>query len=793
MNRIEPRRAGRWGIAVALLGFSYGSVKACEAPADRYCVDFFNGTVLGGTPLAHGKAPYLKYHWANRSPARGVPYDHFSARWRGSFEFRDGEYEFRLLADDGARILLDGLPILDRWEDGVEVDYRAKFAPGAGRHLVEVEYFELTGTARLEADWKALPSEREDSSAPSAASTAISETAVFADPAKISVQSNPRSAIAQGTNKVPLGINLSQFNYWSASLPFKDLLMQSDGLDVLKHGSNEPCPQSPALDGEGYPKSLPDGCMFRIRSAFHILEDEFWPAATTPYMPGRYVLIYQGQGRVQLGWDAKRAAEKQRGRIEFEVPTPKDGIEVLVNQSDALDPVRNMHIFHADDESSLQQPFNQRWLDLLDPFSTVRFVDWGRLNDNISAYTGTAVSHTSHSITLANTAPANSGEFDGMVALLNVDDQWPRVLIDHYDGPARTIYLKTPIDVAKSARQLTVQIFDFLNRTPANRASPTTLGQTSSKGVAFEGMLKLANTLDVNPWINIPTAANDDFVEQLAKLIKKTLKPNLKCYIEYSNETWNFGFPGYHYSEAKARELKLDGTAIPADAWHAYRAVEIFKIFNRVFNEADLHENRQQSRLVRVLTSQTAWLDRAKGVMDWRMPDNGWPTQGKPAYQFADAWAVTAYFYLSDNQSLASLTMEEIFAAQIDNINTLFGNENNPGLIRKTLAESKARGLQLIAYEAGTHLTAPQDNSALITKLARVNQDARMTEVYSVLINQWNSLYREAGATSVGVLNLYSDISRYGRYGYWGLLQSTYQDPATAPKYQAIKHYVSNP
>ncbi len=88
----------------------------------------------------------------------------------------------------------------------------------------------------------------------------------------------------------------------------------------------------------------------------------------------------------------------------------------------------------------------------------------------------------------------------------------------------------------------------------------------------------------------IPTAADDAFVEQLATLIKTRLKPNLKCYIEYSNENWNTRFPGFNYSEAKARQLGLTGTSPPADAWHAYRAVEIFKIFNRVFKEPDLRE-----------------------------------------------------------------------------------------------------------------------------------------------------------------------------------------------------------
>ncbi len=66
---------------------------ACDVPANRYCVDFFKGTDLQGKPLYTGKAPYtyIKYNWAKSSPARGVPKDNFSARWRGQFQFKNGQ------------------------------------------------------------------------------------------------------------------------------------------------------------------------------------------------------------------------------------------------------------------------------------------------------------------------------------------------------------------------------------------------------------------------------------------------------------------------------------------------------------------------------------------------------------------------------------------------------------------------------------------------------------------------------------------------------------------------------
>ena len=47
-------------------------------------------------------------------------------------------------------------------------------------------------------------------------------------------------------------------------------------------------------------------------------------------------------------------------------------------------------------------------------------------------------------------------------------------------------------------------------------------------------------------WINVPAMANDDYIQNLAELIYQDLNPNLKVYVEYSNETWNDSFQQYN-------------------------------------------------------------------------------------------------------------------------------------------------------------------------------------------------------------------------------------------------------
>jgi hypothetical protein len=65
---------------------------------------------------------------------------------------------------------------------------------------------------------------------------------------------------------------------------------------------------------------------------------------------------------------------------------------------------------------------------------------------------------------------------------------------------------------------------------------------TEAEGARWETIVELANTVRRDPWINIPVRANDDYVRNLATLLRDTLDPALAVYVEYSNEIWNGTF-----------------------------------------------------------------------------------------------------------------------------------------------------------------------------------------------------------------------------------------------------------
>lgn len=80
------------------------------------------------------------------------------------------------------------------------------------------------------------------------------------------------------------------------------------------------------------------------------------------------------------------------------------------------------------------------------------------------------------------------------------------------------------------------------HRTPANAISFFN-PYANSNVVPYERMIELANRLGADPWICVPGRADDNYVTQLATLVSSQLNPSRKLWLEYSNETWNYGAP----------------------------------------------------------------------------------------------------------------------------------------------------------------------------------------------------------------------------------------------------------
>ena len=79
---------------------------------------YFDNEELSGSPVASSCDRYpVDHHWDDSGvPEMGGLGDHFSVRWTGSFDFGVGRYySFTSTSDDGSRIRVDGVSVLDRW------------------------------------------------------------------------------------------------------------------------------------------------------------------------------------------------------------------------------------------------------------------------------------------------------------------------------------------------------------------------------------------------------------------------------------------------------------------------------------------------------------------------------------------------------------------------------------------------------------------------------------------------------------------------------------------------------
>ena len=118
-----------------------------------------------------------------------------------------------------------------------------------------------------------------------------------------------------------------------------------------------------------------------------------------------------------------------------------------------------------------------------------------------------------------------------------------RVILPGYESSyAKQVFHPTFLVKLNGVGVLRFMDWGSVNNSSVSRWSERTtpgMNQGGSRGVAFEYMIDLANRLDADAWFCLPHRADDQFVEELAKLIKGRLAPQRRAYIEYSNELWN--------------------------------------------------------------------------------------------------------------------------------------------------------------------------------------------------------------------------------------------------------------
>ena len=529
--------------------------------------------------------------------------------------------------------------------------------------------------------------------------------------------------VLPATEPIPIGTNLHRLAAWSPQFPFLNAFKSSrkwitQNWGVTRNDENRyeytwdtgEFDQLD-LDENGWVKSLPapeDAPEYTSVGTLMFRNAGFYPG-------GRYVVLYDGEGTIKYELDAKQdLSASTPGRDVIDVTPSNAGVWLRITSTDPNntgDYLRNIRVVQEEYEYADYQIFNPVFLEKIQPFDTIRFMDWMFTNNSTQG-------------------------------------EW-------------------------SQRPL-----------PESSAFA---GEIAS----IEEMVELANRTDADPWFTMPHMATDEYVTKFAQYVKDNLDPELTVYVEYSNEVWNFDFAQGWWVEEQGKNEWPDsnhsGYTRRID-WFGKRTTEITQIWDRVFDT-------DKDRVVGVLGAQAANPWTASRVLKYT-----WAEEPLSPEEYGlDAIAIAPYFgsYIGNPEHEAEV---ESWTDSDDSelaLNNLFQEITEGGVLTngpeggaleqaydwtRTYVELAERNnLEVISYESGQHLRGNRGvefNQTIGDLFTAANRDPRMGEVYQEYFTSLHEL-------GLDVSMNYTDVSRYNRWGSWGVLENINQEDS--PKYNVIK------
>jgi hypothetical protein len=168
-----------------------------------------------------------------------------------------------------------------------------------------------------------------------------------------------------------LGMNLSGPADWNTELPFVDVFRLSRRWISQKKGESWGMGPELALDAHGWVTRLEPDCW--AESMLCTIEGGHYPA-------GDYMLLYEGEGRLDAG-NAASVAARAPGRMTLRVDPQRGGFSLKLVETNPRNPLRNIRLIMPGFERTWRdQPFHpvflQRWAGL----RCLRFMDWMATN-----------------------------------------------------------------------------------------------------------------------------------------------------------------------------------------------------------------------------------------------------------------------------------------------------------------------------------------------------------------------------------------------------------------------------
>jgi hypothetical protein len=611
------------------------------------------------------------------------------------------------------------------------------------------------------------PSSGSDMSTTQASDAASADSAnVLASMVASAKQSNastnqvvaPHAASARS----PLGINLGSLDYYSPAMPTIDLMKKANpwftqcnpysvgstcknltggasSYDTLEESKMD-------LDSDGWVRSLPasDDATLKFRSVATIILSGGWQQA------GQYIVRYDGAGTLAYsGSGARNAAKSTAGRDVVDVVnTSAAALTLSITATTPGNYVRNIRVYPPG----------------------------GACANDMTTYAASAAACTD-----------TTGAF---VAFENFPSTaiWHPALLSELKGFRTARFMDWQ-------RTNTSTVTDWSQRTVATARSWNT-----ASGAPIEQIVNLANAANIDPWVNVPTRASDDYVRHFAQVVHQQLASNLSVNVEFSNEPWNYAFPATHwiYDQAQAawpaEVAAKTNTYLLATNWYANRLVQVCSLIKAEFGT-------DKGRVRCIANTQAA--GSPNDVLNCTVAAK---TLGQPCAKSIDVVAVAPYFAGYVGSTKLRPTVASWYTQADGGLNQLFneimGAESSvtsvvaplvaagssvPGgslaQIHGWMTSNKAAldrfSIPMWAYEGGQGLTPPggDTDASLVNLFIAANRDARMGAAYTRMLSDWQSA---GGQTFV----LYDDVSSFSKYGMWGLKEN--QIDTSSAKWTAV-------
>ncbi|MBN1997622.1 T9SS type A sorting domain-containing protein [candidate division KSB1 bacterium] len=371
--------------------------------------------------------------------------------------------------------------------------------------------------------------------------------------------------------------------------------------------------------------------------------------------------------------------------------------------------------------------------------------------------------------------PANSG-------ITNLKVLRPDYDIN-YDRPFADILYKTLTYASFStirAMGLTATPLNIMN---GQTVFPDTIGWTNRKqlddasydgfgdkpdGAPWEIFIDLCNEVKMDMWINIPAAATDHYIRNLAKLIYNRLDPQINVYVENDNEVWGFEEQRY-YNQAQAAALGLSDVEN-----YARMSMDAGIIFNEVFGGNELNKR------IRVVLQWTTnqWLGGVLELDDMlEFVNQRYGAPGDYVY------GIGISFYFSSE----AYSGEWPYASVIDILQSLKPGIENSLDDRRTVVEISQKWnlpTGAVSYEGGQSYPATGEMNYLDNRITAC-RDKSMAALTRYNLEDY---FFGLGGTLACHFTL---AGKYTRYGCWGLTDDM-NDPDRNSQFLAVRELLDD-